>query len=726
MSITDNETSTPPQPPLETLISLEADYGEGSRYGRRILEVTAQQVRVVEEDGTIGFELPIADIKSARSEPLVGGGRLEITTAQNDLLPVVTYSLQKAAQFSEAARGIEQLARGEEFSINLKKERTRCPKCQRLLPEKDGICPVCVHRFKTFRRVAGYLMPYKWHVAGLALLSVLTTIVNLAPPRIQGILIDHVITPHRHLPTMAFLLLLWLGALLANVGLQILFGRLIAFLAAHTSADLRASVFRAVEWLQISFFEKKPTGAIISRITQDTDRVWQFLTEGMPFLLSNALLIIGITVLIFSINVTLAIFILLPTPIVALISGFSWKRVERLSHHFGRKWAGFHANLNETISGIKVVKAFAQEDVEHDRFLRRNHELRDSSVRLNTYWSVIFGAMSFFISLGTLINWTVGGYMVYNRSISLGDFWQVNAYLGLLYGPLQWFASANNWFSQAMAGAERVFEVMDADRELYGNETETVPITGHVEFQNVRFGYDKSNPVLKDINLSVQPGEMIGLVGKSGAGKSTTISLLCRFHEPDSGSIKIDGVDYRNIPLQELRRQVGLVLQEPFLFNGTIAENIAYGKPGACFEEIVAAAKAGNAHQFILSKPDGYDTMTGERGSKLSGGERQRISIARAILHDPRILILDEATSSVDVETEKQMQEAIGRLIQGRTTFAIAHRLATLRNATRLVVLDQGEIVETGTHFELMEKQGVFYNLVKTQSEINEIIGTTA
>jgi ATP-binding cassette subfamily B protein len=277
-----------------------------------------------------------------------------------------------------------------------------------------------------------------------------------------------------------------------------------------------------------------------------------------------------------------------------------------------------------------------------------------------------------------------------------------------------------------MAGAERIFEVMDTEAEVSGAAGARRQILGEVTFDNVRFGYDKSNPVLKGLSFTARPGEMIGLVGKSGAGKSTTINLICRFYEPDAGAIRIDGEDYRSLDLHDMRRQIGIVLQEPFLFNGTIAENIAYGKPHASFEEIITAARAANAHNFILAKSDGYDTIVGERGAKLSGGERQRISIARAILHDPRVLILDEATSSVDVETEKQIQEAIGRLIQGRTTFAIAHRLSTLRNATRLIVLEKGEIAEMGTHAELMEKKGVFYKLVESQSQINEIIGVAS
>jgi ATP-binding cassette subfamily B protein len=313
--------------------------------------------------------------------------------------------------------------------------------------------------------------------------------------------------------------------------------------------------------------------------------------------------------------------------------------------------------------------------------------------------------------------------MVYHGKLSVGDFWKTAAYLELVYGPIQWFAAVNNWFSRAMAGADRIFEIVDMEQERYVREAEPVAIRGEVDFVNVRFGYDKSNPVLKNITFSAKPGEMVGLVGKSGAGKSTTINLISRFYEADAGAIMIDGKDSREYALQDLRAQIGIVLQEPFLFNGTIAENISYGKPGATLEEIMEAARAANAHNFVLNKPDGYDTMVGERGSKLSGGERQRVSIARAILHNPRILILDEATSSVDVETEKQIQEAIQRLVSGRTTFAIAHRLSTLRNADRLIVLDRGEIVETGSHEELMEKKGAFYNLVQTQSKVQEIIG---
>lgn len=708
----------------KVLIRLEGDFAEGGSFGRRILEVTGQRVCVTETNGTVSFQIPISEIRSARNEPMVSGGQLEITTRNYDILPVISYSLTLAPKFSEAARGIEQLAKGEPLSINLKQERLRCEKCNRLLPEKDGICPACVNRGKTLARIAGFLGPYRLQGFALVGLALLTTVINLLPPVIQGSIIDNVLNTHRNVSHLFTLMVAWAGIVLIATLVQIATGRLTAFLSGNIAADLRSAVYRAIEFLQVSYFDKKQVGAITSRVTQDTDRVWGFLVDGLPYLVSNTLLLIGVGTLLFLTNWRLALWVLAPMPLVIILSGVFWKPISQKYFRVGQKWARFHMHLNESLTGIRVVKAFAKEDHEFDRFRQRNSELRDAGIEADMKWFTIFSAMILFTSAGALINWTVGGCMVYRGELSLGNFVRMNAFIGMIYMPLQWFGQLNQWFSRAMAGAERIFELIDAEKEQsFNDKGKPHEIVGEVAFENVRFGYDKSNPILKGLNFTAQPGEMIGLVGKSGAGKSTTINLLCRFYEPDAGTIRIDGIDYRDIALQSMRHQIGIVLQEPFLFNGTIAENISYGKPDASFEEIVEAAKAANAHTFVLGKPDGYDTMVGEKGAKLSGGERQRVSIARAILHNPRILILDEATSSVDVETEKQIQEAIAHLIQGRTTFAIAHRLSTLRNASRLIVLDKGEIVEIGTHAELMAKKGEFYKLVETQSQVTQILG---
>lgn len=707
----------------EILIDLTADMTEDAQFGFRRMVVSKDEVKTLDQAGTEVQRIPIKDIESARNEPLVSGGRLLVRTKAGEDITVVAYSLTLSDRFSEAARGIEQLAKGQELLIDLKKEATRCAKCGRLLPEKDGVCPACLHRGKTFLRVAAYLRPYKNRVAGLIAVSILATGLNLIPPQIQKVIVDGL--TKRSLEAGGVMQWVGVWAVVATIAvlLQVGSNRLMTYLGSHIAADLRAATFQTVQRLQVAYFDKKPVGSIASRITQDTDRIWMFLVDGMPFLVTNGLVLVGVLIFLFKLDAVLALAIMAPIPMMAALSMAFWKPLSQMFHKVSQKWARIYMHVGEAVSGVRVVKAFVREDHEFQRFQDRNMDCLRAAVAADQRWYTILGAMSLCVSLGVLINWGLGGYFVLIGRLTLGEFVMANSYLLMVYGPLMWFAQINNWFSRAMASAERIFEMMDMPRDAGGGKGEEHAIVGEVTFENVRFGYDKSNPVLKGVSFVAKPGEMIGLVGHSGAGKSTTINLIARFYQPDAGRILVDGKDYTGLELQCYRSQIGIVLQEPFLFHGTVAENIAYGKPDATFEEVMAAARAANAHDFIVSRPEGYDTIVGERGAKLSAGERQRISIARAILHDPRILILDEATSSVDVETEKMVQEAIGHLTKGRTTFAIAHRLSTLRNADRLIVLERGEVSEIGTHAELMEKKGTFYKLVQTQSQINEIVG---
>jgi ATP-binding cassette subfamily B protein len=385
------------------------------------------------------------------------------------------------------------------------------------------------------------------------------------------------------------------------------------------------------------------------------------------------------------------------------------------------------ATLNDSLRGIRVVKAFGREEQEMDRFGRRNLAVFEALVRAERTWITLTPILQLIIVLGLHAVWTVAGTSIIDGTMTKGTLVSFLLYWPFLQGPLQIMTRLNDWLTRSMTAAERIFEIMDTQPEVADAEdaVEMSEMKGGIEVRDITFGYEKHTPVIKRMSLSIAAGEMIGLVGHSGAGKSTTINLITRLYDVDEGQILIDGVDVRRVALEDLRRQTGVVLQETFLFSGTVHENIAYAKPEATREEILAAAKMANAHEFIMSRADGYDSEVEEGGGNFSSGEKQRLAIARAILHDPRILILDEATSSVDTKTEQQIQEAITRLTRGRTTIAIAHRLSTLRGANRLVVLEKGEVKEVGTHEELVEKEGVYHDLVKAQSELASVIAVT-
>ena len=526
------------------------------------------------------------------------------------------------------------------------------------------------------------------------------------------------------LTLLGLLVLGMVGVRVLNWGMEWAHGWTVSWLGARITADIRNRLYQQLELLSLQFYDRRQVGAVMSRVTRDAGRLQEFLVEGLPYLIINALMVIGILSILFWMHYLLALLILVPVPFMMGWGVIFWKRMRLYFNKWDQAWSDIMATVNEALSGIRVVKAFAQEAREIAAFGVRNKKIRQLAIRTEINWEIFFATTTLLTSFGIVIVWFFGGREVIKDALTLGTLLAFYAYMWMLYEPMEWFGEVNSWMTRAFAGAERIFEVIDTPTEAYEdpNARSISSIKGHVTFKDVTFGYDKSKPVLHGINLDVAPGEMVGLVGRSGVGKTTTVNLICRFYNVDQGVIEVDGVPIEKIRLEDLRSQIGIVPQEPFLFSGTVAENISYGKPGASFEEIIEAAIAANAHNFIVTKPDGYDTQVGERGGELSGGEKQRVAIARAILHDPKILILDEATSSVDVETEKQIQEAIARLTQGRTTFAIAHRLSTLRNADRLIILEGGRIVEMGTHSELMEKKGIFHELVQLQQQTSEII----
>ena len=728
----------------QPVLTAKTDLTYQGMFGEETIVITTDRLIVYgRRDGVqhARTDVALGEVRAPRLEMLVGGGTLQAEIA-GEVVDLACFTNAKHAAFGRVVAYLEDLARYQEALLageagalapapaEESEEERHCPKCNLLLPQGTTVCPACTNKGQIIARLAGYLKPYRKQTLLLAMLILSSTALGLVAPYLTRPLTDQVLVPispslsleQRYAWLGAIVLVMMLAQILSQA-INVVQGRTAAWLTHQLAHDLRAQLYQHLQALSLRYFDKRQTGALMARITHDTRELESILTMGAQFFLANLLSLVGISIVLCVIDWRLFLLALAPAPVVTVVSRLFWRRIANV---WGRWWYArgrLSAVLNDTLSGVRVVKAFAQEQREIERFNPYSRELSYAGMNAEQTWMTIFPLLTFLTGTGALLVWYVGGRQVLNEQITLGTLLTFIAYLAMFYGPLQFVNRMAEVLGQALASAERVFNILDTAPDVIEAEHPLAlpQIKGRVEFSHVTFGYDAHKPVLKQVSFEVEPGEMIGIVGPSGAGKSTTINLLCRLYDVNQGKILIDGVDIRDIRQRDLRSQIGIVLQDTFLFNGTIAENIAYAKSEASLEEIMAAAKAANAHDFILKKPDGYDTIVGERGQQLSGGERQRIAIARAILHNPRILILDEATSSVDTDTEKQIQEAIARLIKGRTTFAIAHRLSTLRNADRLLVFKDGRIVESGTHDALLEQQGEFYRLVEIQRETSRI-----
>lgn len=612
-------------------------------------------------------------------------------------------------------------------------EEACCPKCGKQYPHGSHTCPHCVNKRKLYSRILPFAKPYSFQIIMTAILLLLGTGMSVVLPKINGAMVDGYLSPtannlgHPNAETEYLLLVLATAACgLLTAVFNMARRRMTAKAGNGLLVDIRSALYEKIQKLSLAGIMRRSAGELISRLSGDSDTIKEFLVSTLPDLIYQVSTIVCVGAVMLITDFRLSLLVLIPViPMAFLFT--SARRFAFSGYH--RQWnveeeAG--SLLHDVFSGIRVVKIFGTERHEEARFDKAAKRVADISKRNELVWNLIMPFMNFLFSFGeyAVIIFVGSRIIAGQEGYSLATLIEFTSYVTTIYGPIRWMAFMPRRIARTTIALTKIFDILDEPIEVSDKTNALTEVTdGNITFNNVSFGYNSYEKVLKNVSFTVGKGEMLGIVGRSGVGKSTLINLMMRLYDVDGGNIVIDGKDIKEYSQHALRESIGAVLQDTFLFKGTIYSNIAYTKPDATKEEILRASKLSGAHDFIVKQPDGYNTYVSEGGHSLSGGERQRIAIARAILKDPQILILDEATSALDTETERRIQDALAALIEGRTTIAIAHRLSTLRNATKLIVLEKGEIEEVGTHDELMANHGRYYKLVTAQREMSRMAG---
>lgn len=668
------------------------------------------------EEGVMTREYLLADFEMIKSEPQISCGICYIVKDGQEIL-VGRFSAKHLTRYSYLHRGMQILKSGRTERVISREYEHSCPKCGRALPGTKE-CPRCSGKKEGLLFIFLDMMkPHKKRLAVILILMLGATVVTLANPAIQKHLVDDVLLREEksYGAAIACILLMFamsVGIVIINAAKSYLCTRL----GAYISEDQRAKLFDKIQGLTISFISERTPGELMNRIIRDTARVSEFVGNVFCNMFTVSILFVCVCIYMLVLNWKLALLAFVFAPISVGISMAWRKNIRKRFHLQGAKSDKVNGNLQDVISGMAVVKSYGQERREAEHFDDTAEEFARIQRNNEVFFAIFYPMLTFAMSVGTYLVTYYGGCQTLAGDMTPGELMQYINYTSLLYTYLGWMSNMPRMLMNMVTSLERIGDVMNQEPGIYDHEDAVEhKIQGEIEFRNASFGYKSYQPVLENVNLKVKKGEMIGLVGASGTGKSTLINLIMHLYEVDDGEILVDGIDIRKIKVENYHSQIGVVLQENFLFTGTILNNIKFAKPDATIEEVIHAAKMANAHEFICKLPDGYNTYVGEKGYTLSGGERQRVAIARAMLNNPRLLILDEATASLDTESEYLIQKALGRLTEGKTTFAIAHRLSTLKDADRLVVIDGHHIAEVGTHNELMEKKGIYYGLVQAQ-----------
>jgi len=722
-------TELPALAPEENVLgALEVDLDSKLHFHKGLVLLTERRIMARAPGATVWQDWTYRRGMSLKLHDHAGVGHLELVD-DKQRLATWRFTLGQNLLAIRLSENFARLLDAAVFGKPLQQvEQNACPTCKAPLEADQEECPVCtkvVHTPPstwTLFRLWRFAKPYKWPLLAGFLLMLASTSAHMIPPYITMPLMDNVLIPYQSgKPVDTMLVTMYMSALVGSAVLAWILGwgktYVLALVSERIGADLRTTTYEHLLRMSLEYFGGKRTGDLMSRIGSESDRICVFLSLHLLDFASDCLMIVMTGVILFSVDPFLAMVTLLPLPFIAWMIHLVRDRLRTGFEKIDRVWGEVTNVLSDTIPGIRVVKAFAQESREAARFRLANKHNLAVNDKLNKVWSLFSPTVSFLTELGILVIWVFGIWQVSRTLITVGTLSLFVQYATRFYGRLDSMSRIVSVTQKSASAAKRIFDILDHVSSVPDpvQPVKVEKIKGDITLREVGFRYG-NRAVNRGVNLEIKAGEMIGLVGHSGSGKSTLVNLICRFYDVAEGAILLDGVDIRNFAVSDYRRNIGLVLQEPFLFFGTIAENIAYGKPDATRAEIMAAARAAHAHDFILRLPQGYDSMVGERGQGLSGGERQRISIARALLIDPRILILDEATASVDSETEKEIQKALDNLVAGRTTIAIAHRLSTLQRADRLVVMDRGKVIEEGPHEELMAREGAYFRLYQAQA----------
>lgn len=710
----------------EPMFAVVSDLDGNSDYGVGAVYVTDDRIVSIGKDYDDGFiSLDFASISEITVKRMYGNAVLKVKTSGGSSLDILRFTFACADICDAAADFVTKVKAGESVESRFaavesvyRNLRSFCPKCGRKLAAPGAECLNCSGKGKLFSTMMHYIKPYLGKLIFCIFLSIITTAAALVPPYVTSLMVDDVI-PNGDMKRLVIVIAGLLGVYFAQYAIGAVRSYMLRIAGDGIIADLKKEIYAKAQYLPMKFYDKTSTGSVINRVNSDTQVLQQFMLRITQEAVVQLFMMIGIIIIMLSMNWRLTLLSLIPVPIVVFCSRYFGKKIGPMYRRLWRRGVAISSILSDTIPAIRIVKSFSREQKTINRFGRHIDDWMAEDRRAAKIAAIFPAAITFLITCGSVIIWLVGGEMVINtpERLSLGVLVSFISYTSMFYNPVNFFANLSDSYQNAIASAEKVMEIVNAEPEHnFGEGKELQKIDGRIEFKNVNFSFDRSKKVLNDVSFVIEPGDVVGIVGTTGSGKSTLINLLMRFYDDYEGEILVDNVNIRDIDMSYYRSQIGYVQQEPMMFHDTIFNNIAYSVPGAHPEQIINAADIANAHGFISRLPDAYDTVLGERGVGLSGGEKQRLSIARAVLKNPGILIFDEATSAVDSETEKLIQDAIDRLIRGRTTLMIAHRLSTLRKANKIIVVDKGNIIEFGSPEELMTLKGKYYKLIKIQS----------